>query len=151
MTSDTESKAFGFDRSRALEYLLDNVSRPDKWYYVGYELQYIFTIHFHATVTEEDETKFLEMLLDAFQSSFGLPSDGHYKFDVPPKNVANNVEGFLLKIFWDKGRLDLRILKRLEDEIHNVATLNKATVELVSLIIIPRSRGTIALKIMGKL
>ena len=147
MSNREEGRPFGFYRDRALAYSLDNHSRLDKWHYMGYELQYHFSVHFYETVKQEDRRKFLDILLAVFQNSFGLPRDGHCQLGVSDLGISEHV----LKVFWDKGRFDLRILKRLEDEISNVAILNRATVELVSLIIIPRSRETTASKIRGKL
>ena len=146
MNSQDESRPFGFFCSRTLAYSLDNHSRLDKWHYMGYELQYHFSVHFYETVKQEDRKKFLDMLLGVFQNCFGLPRDGHCQLGVSDIGISEHV----LKVFWDKGRLDLRLLKRLEDEINNVAILSRTTVELVSLIIIPRSRETIGRKIRGK-
>ena len=146
MNDEIVDKAFGFSRSQTLAYSLDNYSRPDKWYYVGYELQFRYNIHFHRTVKKEDRTGFLGVLLDAFKSSFGLVKDAHFQLE----ESGSKISEYLMKVLWDKGRLDLRMLNRLEDEINNVAILNRATVELVSLIIIPRSKETIALKIKGQ-
>ena len=147
MGNELGGRPYGFYRDRTLAYSLDNHSRLDKWHYMGYELQYHFSIHFYETVKQEDRRKFLDTLLGVFQNSFGLPRDGHCQLGVSDISISEHV----LKVYWDKGRLDLRVLKRLEDEINNVAILNRATVELISLILIPRSRETTALKIRGKL
>jgi len=138
-------KPFGFFQSRTLAYSLDNHSRLDKWHHMGFEMQYHFSVHYYEGVKEIDRKKFLGVLMNVFQTCFGLPKDGHCKLGASDIGTSEHV----VKVFWDKGRLDLRLLKRLEDEINNISILSRATVDLVSLIIIPRSRETLGMKIHG--
>ena len=71
-------------------------------------------------------------------------------FDISPEEEANKQPfKFVILVFHDKGAFDLRILKRLEDEINRIAILNRTRVELTKLVIIPRSRETISAKIDG--
>ena len=168
MINQNENRPFGFYRNRALMYHLDKDSTLDHWHNIGYELEYTFAIHFNKIVREIDRVNFLGKIIDVFTNTFAL-GDWHYQLGVPAEEEVwellegsfgiphgernkleppfNNISGFLFKVFWDKGRLDLRILKRLEDEMNNIAILNQATVELASLIIIPRPRDTITSKV----
>ena len=170
MSSNYRSQAFGFRRNSALLYHLDKDSTPDDWHDIGYELEYTFTVHFNKIVREIDRVDFLGKIMEVFTNTYAL-GDGHYQLGVPAEEELwellessfgiphgehnkleppfNNISGFLFKVFWDKGRFDLRILNRLEDELNNVAILNQATVELVGLMIIPRARETITAKVKG--
>lgn len=163
-----ESSVFGLSRDTALLYSLDNFSNPDYWYDLGYELQYDLVVFFHKIVREVERTEFLMMLSSTFSHSFSVPqnhvtmgliSDDSLSdllegaFGVP-LNEGNKMQppfdmlrGLQYRIIWDKGRLDLRILERLENEIDSVAILNHARVVLANLIIIPRSAETIAAKL----
>jgi len=80
---------------------------------------------------------------DLLEGAFGAPLDEGNKMQ-PPFNM---LRGLQFRVIWDKGRLDLRILERLENEIDSVAILNHARVVLANLIIIPRSADTIVAKL----
>lgn len=163
-----ESSAFGLSRDTALLYSLDNFSNPDYWYDLGYELQYDLVVFFHKIVREVERTEFLmtlsstfshsfsvpqnhvtmglisdDSLSDLLEGAFGVPLDEGNKMQ-PPFDM---LRGLQYRVIWDKGRLDLRILERLENEIDSVAILNHARVVLANLIIIPRSAETIAAKL----
>ncbi len=147
MSNYNNSIAFGFDRSKAKAYHLDNYSTPDNWFHMGYEIEYTFNIKFQEEKEWADKREFLGEILKIFDNNFG-PMDGdHYKLDVPPDNIGE----YLIKVFWDKGSFNLNILNSLENEVNKIAILNHTTVELIALIIIPRSREKLVLKIQGKL
>jgi len=160
--------AFGFSRDTTLLYSLDNYSTPDNWNGLGYELQYELVVFFNRIVREAERMEFLISLMDIFSHSFslsqhhvvmGVISDDRLSeilenaFGVPldeGKNMQppfDMIRGVQYRVLWDKGRLDLRILDRLENEIDSIATLNHARVTLTNLVIIPRSAETIAKKI----
>lgn len=160
--------AFGFSRDTALLYSLDDYSTPDNWHELGYELQYNLVVFFNKIVRETDRETFMGKLVDVFWHSLALSKDhycfGRYKDDVFAELLENtfgasidedskmqppfdSMRGLNFIVYWDKGRFDLRLLKRLEDELNNTAVLNYATVFLTGLVIIPRSRETIIAKI----
>jgi hypothetical protein len=163
-----ESNAFGFSCDTALLYSLDNFSNPDNWYDLGYELQYDLVVFFHKIVRDVERAEFLiklastfshsfsvpqnhvtmglvsdDSLSDLLEGAFGVPLDEGNKLQPP----FDNLRGLQFRVIWNKGRLDLRMLKRLENEIDSEAKLNHACVALANLIIIPRSAETITAKL----
>lgn len=160
--------AFGFSHDTALLYSLDNYSTPDNWHGLGYELQYELVVFFKRIVRETERMEFLLTLTDIFSHSFSIPQN-HVAMGVIPDDrlsdvlenafgttldESNNmqppfdmIKGIQYRVLWDKGRLDMRILNRLESEIDSVAVINHARVTLANLVIIPRSAETIAKKI----
>ncbi len=84
-----------------------------------------------------------DKLSDLLEKAFGVPLDEGDKMQ-PPFDMLRGIQ---FRVLWDIGRLDLRILNRLENEIDSVAVINHAQVTLVNLIIIPRSSKTIAAKL----
>jgi len=135
---------------------------------LGYELQYDLVIIFHKIVREVERMEFLLTLSSTFSHSFSLPQNhvtmGLYSDDSlskllegafgVPLDEGNKMQppfdmlrGLQYIVIWDKGRLDLRVLARLENEINSVAILNHARIVLANLIIIPRSAETIAAKL----
>jgi len=159
---------FGFSHDTALLYSLDNYSTPDNWHDLGYELQYELVVFFNKIVRETERMEFLFTLTEIFLHSFSLPqgrvvmgvmsddklSDMLINAFGTPLDESNNmqppfdmVKGIQYRVLWDRGRLDLRILNRLENEIDSIAAINHARVTLANLVIIPRSAETMAKKI----
>lgn len=81
-----------------------------------------------------------DKLSDLLENAFGVPLNEGDKMQ-PPFDMLRGIQ---LRVLWDRGRLDLRILNRLENEIDSIAVINHAQVALANLIIIPRSSETIA-------
>ncbi|MBI4187932.1 MAG: hypothetical protein HY529_01870 [Chloroflexi bacterium] len=113
----------------------------------------------------------MDLLLKVPEHCFGL-GDGHVKINPPsgefilgilekdyglkPHAIKilppyDDYSAFQINVLWDKGRLDLRILTRLQSEVNSVSKLKCANVELVSLCIIPRSRETMVSKLIKSL
>jgi len=84
-----------------------------------------------------------DRLSDLLENAFGAPLDEGNKMQ-PPFHMLRGIQ---FRVLWDRGRLDLRILNRLENEVDSVAILNHAHIFLANLIIIPRSGETIAAKL----
>ncbi len=168
MVDINRSGAFGLLRDTALLYSLDNFSNPDDWHDLGYELQYELVVFFHKIVREVERTEFLMTLASTFSHSFSIPQNHVTMGLISDDSVSDLLEGAFgapldegnkmqppfdmlrglqYRVIWDKGRLDMRILERLENEIDSVAILNHARVVLANLIIIPRSAETIAAKL----
>jgi len=163
-----ENSTFGLSRDTALLYSLDNYSTPDNWQGLGYELQYELVVFFNKIVRETERMEFLLMLAAIFSHSFSIPQN-HIAMDYFPDDKLSDLlenafgvplneggkmqppfdmlRGIQFRVLWDGGRLDLRILNRLENEIDSIAVINHAQVALVNLIIIPRSSKTIAAKL----
>ncbi len=163
-----ESRTFGLSRDTALLYSLDNYSTPDNWHGLGYELQYELVVFFSKIVRETERMEFLLTLAAIFSHSFSI-SQNHIAMDYFPDDKLSDLlenafgvplnegdkmqppfdmlKGIQFRVLWDRGRLDLRILERLENEIDSVAILNHARVVLANLIIIPRSADTIVAKL----
>ena len=160
-----KSSTFGLSRDTALLYSLDDYSTPDNWHGLGYELQYDLVVFFNKIVRETERMEFLltlsaifshsfsipqnhvtmglipdDKLSDLLENAFGVPLDESDKMQ-PPFDMFRGIQFIVL---WDRGRLDLRILNRLENEIDSIAIINHAQVALANLIIIPRSSETIA-------
>jgi hypothetical protein len=160
--------AFGFSRDTALLYSLDNFSNPDNWYDLGYELQYDLVVFFHKIVRDMERAEFLITLASTFSHSFSVPQN-HVTMGIISNDSLSdlledafgesldegrkmqppfdNRRGLQFRVIWNKGRLDLRMLKRLENEIDSEAKLNHAFVALANLVIIPRSAKTITAKL----
>jgi len=160
-----ESSTFGLSRNTALLYTLDDFSTPDNWHSLGYELQYELVVFFNKIVRETERMEFLLTLPAIFSHSFSIPQN-HVAMDLIPDDKLSDLlenafgvplnegdkmqppfdmlRGIQFRVLWDRGRLDLRILNRLENEIDSIAVINHAHVALANLIIIPRSSETIA-------
>ncbi len=154
---------FGFSIDHALMYSIDDYSTPDNWHELGFELQYTFSAFLNNIVSNTEREKFLQTLLDTFSRIFSLSGNrlGYHRwvdsprvrllykvFGISPDEEANKQPfKFVIFIYHDKGAFDLRILKKLEDEINRIAIINRTRVELTNLVIIPRSKETISSKI----
>ena len=163
-----EGITFGLSRGKALLYSLDNYSRPDNWHGIGYELQYELVVFFNKIVRETDRIEFLSTLPATFSHSFSIPQDHVVMELIPDDKLSDLLEnafgipldedskmqppfdmlrGIQFRVLWDRGRFDLRILNRLENEIDSIAVINHSQVVLANLIIIPRSSATIGSKL----
>jgi hypothetical protein len=163
-----KNTTFGFSRDSALLYSLDNYSTPDNWQGLGYELQYELVVFFSKIIREVERMEFLLLIWDVFSHSFCLPqervamgiisderlSDILENAFSTPLDTGNKMQppfdmirGIQYRVLWHSGRLDLRLLNRLENELNSVAAVNHAWIFLANLIIIPRSPETMAKKI----
>jgi hypothetical protein len=154
---------FGLSLDNVRMYAIDNYSTPDNWHNLGYELQYTFFAYLDNITRNSEREIFLQTIIDTFLQSFALTQDHvHYLryVDEARRQVLYRAFGvsrdelakeqpfkFIILIFYDKGPLDLRILKKSEDEINRIAISNRTRVELTKLVIIPRSKATISSKI----
>ena len=102
---------------------MDYFSSPDGWD-IGFEIVYRIE---SKTVKEpeRDECK------KAVTKSFGLPRD-HYRFD-----------DTFWRVYWDKGPLNLGLLKRCEKLIDQAARASDVLITLHLSAIQPRSRDYI--------
>jgi hypothetical protein len=155
--------SFGLSLDNVIRYELDNYSTPDNWHGLGYELQYNFSAFLENIARNSECEKFIQTIIDTCLQSFNLTHDRlHYLryVDEAQVEVLYRLIGisreeqsmqqpfrFIILIFYDKGALDIRILKKLEDEINRIAIINRVRIELTRLLIIPRSKETISAKI----
>ncbi|MFC2004850.1 DUF6717 family protein [Chloroflexota bacterium] len=153
----------GFSANDTFMYAIDDYSTPDKWYKLGFELQYSLSATLDDIVTIGERDIFIQKLINTFMRVFSLRNNQmryhrwvddslvrvlHEVFDVAvDEEAVEQPFRFYIRVFHDKGPFDLRILKQLESEINQIAIINRARVKLTKLIIIPRSRETIASKI----
>ena len=158
---------FGLSLDNVRMYAIDDYSTPDNWHDLGYELQYTFSAFLDNITRNSEREIFLQTIIDTFLRSFTLTQDHvrylryvdevrrqilYRAFGVSPDEEAKKQPfKFIILTFYDKGPLDLRILKKLEDEINRIAISNRTRVELTKLVIIPRSKAAISSKIQNVL
>lgn len=166
-TQELRTNNPGFSKDNATAYSLDAYSTPDRWYGLGYELQYDFLAFFDNIPDPVGQKKFLYKLKDVFVKSFVMTED-HFRFwrwvDDGGVNLMYRIFGispeeeakkqpfkFVIIVYHDKRPFDLRVLKDLEDGINEIALSNNVRVELTRLLIIPRSEETIQAKIHNEI
>jgi len=93
---------------KAGRYFLDYSSGPDDWK-IGFEI--VYRIVFYTTSGET-----LDTFRRAFKEVFGLPDD-HYLLEEPVYVGSSN----FWRTYWDKGWLDLGLLKKCERRLDAVA------------------------------
>ncbi len=101
------------------QYFLDSMSNPDEWQ-IGFEIVYRIDSR-SANDPGSDYCK------QAVMKAFGLSRD-HYRF-----------EDTLWRVYWDKGSLDLGLLKRCEKLMDTAARDNDVVLMLHLSAIQPRS------------
>lgn len=116
----------GLARWKDCSYKIDHFSSPDGWQF-GFEIVY-------RLVFFTSDSKLIEKFKTCFQEVFGL-SDTH--FDQDQQIQAGS--SVFWHVYWNREGFGLNLLDKCETELNRIAEVNDTKVEVLEMIIIPRS------------
>ena len=107
-------------------YRVDHFSSPDSWKF-GFDVVY-------RLVFDTSDVNLIERCRTSIKETFGL-SDSHYDMNQQPQG-GNSV---FWRVYWDREGFELKLLKKCEVKLDEIAEASKIRITVLEMAIIPRS------------